>query len=197
MAFLIPYPSNCRTSARPSTTMMASLDSTRGPAGWSAYSVISAVRACLRTVSTSASSVIAVASKARNSSVARSTTWRRFAARTSSISVTRHSARQGPTRSIVSNEAASTAVSTRSIADATVNVPTDCPSAESISTSMRPTRSDSWSVRRSSSSPNSPSVCPNTAPTTSLRSTTPLVCICAWMRYFSECCIDDLPCNGR
>lgn len=119
------------------------------------------------------------------SSLARSTTSRRFAARTSSMLVTSTEAWQGPMRSIVSSAAARIAVSTLSRLDATVTSPNDWPFSDSTATSIRPTREDSWRSRRSSSSPRSPSVWPNTAPTTSLRSTTPSAAMVAWMRYFS------------
>ena len=103
---------------------------------------------------------------------------------TSSTFSTLISALQGPTLSIVSNADASIAVSTLSRLDGTVISPSDFPFFESMFTSILPILPLFCKSLRSSSSPNSPSVCPKIAPTTSGFSTTPSAVILAFIRYF-------------
>jgi len=89
--------------------------------------------------------------------------------------------RADPSKTI---EIARMAVSTWSRLDGRTMEPSDLPLLEEISTSMRPILPVFWSSLRSSSSPSSPSVCPNIAPTTSGFSTTPSVVILAVITYF-------------
>ena len=140
-AFLMPYLSRLSTSARPSTTRMASESSTFGPAGR-----LSLPRCVISSTRTDCfiSSVISSVSRMFSSNIstsmrlARSMTYFLLAARTSSMRLTAMRAMQGPTRSMVSRAAAKMAVSTLSKLDGMEMVPLDFPPLDAIWTSILP-----------------------------------------------------------
>ena len=184
--FFIPYRSRFSTSARPSTTIIASESVTLGPHGISSLpkKIISlTLTACFT------SSVISWLSGMFSSNMsvrmcfALFTICCRFDARISSILVISIFAMQGPILSMVSREAARTAVSVLSRLDGISIVPFDLPAVDFMFTSILPIRPVFWSSLRSRSLPNSPSVCPNIAPTTSGRSTIPSAFILEWIIY--------------
>ena len=175
-AFLMPYLRRVMTSARPSTMMMASESRTFGPAGIRSgpISLTFSIRRESRT--SSRSTVLSMdpsSNRSMRSSFARSTIILRFVTRISSIFSTDTWATHGPTRSMVSREAARMAVSARSRDEAMRISPFVSPFLLAIWTSIRPTRPVLWRSRRSRSSPSNPSVWPKMAPTTSDFSTTP------------------------
>ena len=93
-------------------------------------------------------------------------------------------AEHGPTRFMLSTLAAIRAVLTRSRLVGMVMVPVVRSFFECKSISILPMRPVFWSSLRSSSGPNSPSVCPKTAPITSGFSTTPSISNLACITYF-------------
>jgi len=172
----MPYLSRLITSARPSTTIMASDSRTLGPAGtWSPpmLPIFSIRRLSLTLSMISVLSIDPSSKESIRSSFARSTIFFRLLTRISSTVTTLTRATQGPTRSMVSRDAARIAVSALSRDDAIYISPFVSPFLLEIWTSILPTRPVLWRSRRSRSSPSNPSVWPNMAPTTSGFSTTP------------------------
>ena len=106
------------------------------------------------------------------------------ASRMSSILSRNTFAEQGPTRFMLSTDAAMSAVLTRSRLVGMVMVPVVRSFLECRSISILPMRPVFWSSLRSSSGPKSPSVCPKTAPMTSGFSTTPSMSNLACITYF-------------
>ncbi len=106
------------------------------------------------------------------------------ASRMSSILSRNTFAEQGPTRLMLSTDAAMSAVLTRSRLVGMVMVPVVRSFLECRSISILPMRPVFWSSLRSSSGPNKPSVCPKTAPITSGFSTTPSISNLACITYF-------------
>ncbi len=106
------------------------------------------------------------------------------ASRMSSILSRKTFAEQGPTRFMLSTDAAISAVLTRSRLVGMVMVPVVLSFLECRSISILPMRPVFWSSLRSSSGPNKPSVCPKTAPITSGFSTTPSISNLACITYF-------------
>ncbi len=90
----------------------------------------------------------------------------------------------GPTRFMLSTEAAINAVLTRSKLVGMVMVPFVRSFLLCRSISILPILPVFWSSLRSSSGPNKPSVCPKTAPITSGFSTTPSMSNFACITYF-------------
>ena len=117
-------------------------------------------------------------------SLARSIIILRLASRMSSILSRNTLAEHGPTRFMLSMLAAISAVLTRSRLVGTVMLPVVRSFFECNSISILPMRPVFWSSLRSSSGPNSPSVCPKTAPITSGFSTTPSISNLACITYF-------------
>ena len=117
-------------------------------------------------------------------SLARSMMILRRASRMSSIFSRKTFAPQGPTRFMLSTEAAISAVLTRSRLVGMVMLPVVRSFLECRSISILPMRPVFCSSRRSSSGPNKPSVCPKTAPITSGFSTTPSISNLACITYF-------------
>jgi len=189
MTFLKPFLSRFKTSARPSTMMTSSLSSMVGPAGHRSlpYSVISMTRMACDTSSVSSwLSGKTLSVKVFKSSFARSMTKVLLLMRTSSIFSTLTFALQGPMRCIVSSAAAMMAVSALSKELGIMIFPVAFPARGSSRTSMRAILPDRCSSRSSRSSPRSPSVCPNMAPITSGRSTSPSMVMLALMMYFDD-----------
>src|SRR5438309_249455 len=187
IAFLMPDRRRFRTSCRPSTMMIASLSVTFGPAGSRSApnETISDTWTLWRTSSSrSDPEVFDSSTMADRSERARSMILFRFVTRVSSTLSTLIVALHGPTRSIVSRAAAKIEVSTWSSEEGIRIVPSLRPFLLCTSTSIRPMRPLFCKSLRSSSSPSSPSVWPNTAPTTSGFSTIPSASRRAWMRYF-------------
>jgi len=106
------------------------------------------------------------------------------ASRMSSIFSKSTLAPQGPTRFMLSTDAAMSAVLTRSRLVGIVMVPVVLSFLLCRSISILPIRPVFCSSRRSSSGPNKPSVCPKTAPITSGFSTTPSISNLACITYF-------------
>jgi len=107
-----------------------------------------------------------------------------LASLTSSIFSSVSFAAHGPTRFMASTLAAISAVETRSRLVGMVMVPVVLSFLECRSISILPILPDFCSSLRSSSGPNSPSVCPKTAPMTSGFSTTPSISNLACITYF-------------
>ena len=175
ITFLMPTFMRRMTSALPSTTMMSPL-SASGPAGSFSgpYSMTSTPRSDPATSFTT-SSVLGEDSTThfRRMSFALVSIALRFSSRTSSTFSRLIFASQGPMRSTLSIAAAMMAVETLSRLDGITIEPAVLSCFESRLISIRPMRPDFCSSLRSRSGPNSPSVCPKTAPTTSGFSTTP------------------------
>ena len=106
----------------------------------------------------------------------------------SSTELTLIFALHGPTRSMVSRDAAISAVSVPSSEEGIVICPVDFPDFVVTITSIRPMRPVLWSSRKSSSAPRRPSVCPNNAPITSGFSTTPSASKLPFITYFTDVC---------
>ena len=156
--------------------MIASDSRTLGPAG--AFSsptepIFSILRLWRTSSSSSSESIVPSSKRSIRISFARSTIFLRLLTRMSSTDATITRATQGPTRSMVSSDAARIAVSARSREVEIRISPVVSPFLLVIWTSILPTRPVLWRSRRSRSSPSNPSVCPNMAPTTSGFSTTP------------------------
>src|SRR5213594_4421439 len=186
IAFLIPERRRFRTSWRPSTMMIASLSATFGPAGSRSApnETISDTCTLWRTSSRRSDPEVFDSSTMDESRErARSMILFRFVTRVSSTLSTLIVALHGPTRSIVSSAAARIEVSTWSSEDGIRIVPSLRPFLLWTSTSIRPMRPLFCRSLKSNSSPRSPSVWPNTAPTTSGFSTIPSASRRAWMRY--------------
>ena len=119
--FLIPHFSRFSTSARPSTMMIASESSTLGPAGSRSSPMEDTFSTRMDSRTSARISLVEIPTSSNDSSsssFARSTICRRLIARRSSIPCTLIVETQGPTRSIVSRDAARIAVSARSREDA-------------------------------------------------------------------------------
>src|SRR5437870_600662 len=186
IAFLIPERRRFRTSWRPSTMIIASLSATFGPAGSRSApnETISDTCTLWRTSSRrSDPEVFDSSTMGESRERARSMILFRFVTRVSSTLSTLIVALHGPTRSIVSRAAARIEVSTWSSEDGIRIVPSLRPFLLWTSTSIRPMRPLFCRSLKSNSSPRSPSVWPNTAPTTSGFSTIPSASRRAWMRY--------------
>src|SRR2546426_7475116 len=186
IAFLMPDRRSVRTSCRPSTMMIASLSAMFGPAGSRSdpNETISDTWTLCRTSSRrSEPEVFESSTMDARRARARSMILFLFVTRTSSTFSTLIVALHGPTRSIVSRAAAKMDVSTWSSEDGIRIRPSLRPFLLCTSTSMRPMRPPFCRSRKSSSSPRSPSVWPNTAPTTSGFSTIPSASIRAWIMY--------------
>src|SRR5438132_479846 len=186
IAFLMPDRRSVSTSCRPSTMMIASLSAMFGPAGSRSdpKDTISDTWTLCRTSSRrSEPEVFESSTMDARRARARSMILFRFVTRTSSTFSTLIVALHGPTRSIVSRAAAKMDVSTWSSEDGMRIKPSLRPFLLCTSTSMRPMRPPFCRSRKSSSSPRSPSVWPNTAPTTSGFSTIPSASIRAWIMY--------------
>ena len=188
-AFLISYFRRFITSALPSTRITDSAFSTSGPAGnWSSpYFTMSATLTAFVT-----SSLISLESgsvpwvNVLNKLLARSINWSLLAALTSSKPVTLTSALHGPILKIVSNAAATSAVSVLSKELGILISPKVFPSLLCVSTSILPILPELCNSLNSRSEPSNPSVCPKTEPITSGLSTMPSIFIVAWIMYLAD-----------
>src|SRR2546428_553043 len=167
IAFLMPDRRSVSTSCRPSTMMIASLSAMFGPAGSRSdpnETISDTWTLCRTSSSRSEPEVFESSTMVARRARARSMILFRFVTRTSSTFSTLIVALHGPTRSIVSRAAAKMDVSTWSNEDGIRIRPSLRPFLLCTSTSMRPMRPPFCRSRKSSSSPRSPSVWPNTAP---------------------------------